>query len=410
PKFPKLQATRHEGSQRSKGTVKIATTSRTVLFAPIDPSTNLRKINRQLLSDELQALAPGQFSEGRVNTRKNIIAADARSEAGVLELLILNKIGSVAVRAFLPRAKNTRAGVITDVDTTTTEDRLTTLIDSGVRVIQVRRLGTTQTVKIVFEGDTLPAHVKIGLIRHSVKPFVPRPLQCRGCFRIGHIAAACPNDAICPKCLLQHGDDSCASLQKCVNCHQAHAATSPDCPRLKTERETCQVKARQNLMFLEAAKVVKDQRKNKRHSDQQSRKLGAGIALPRGQTTMRETDPGVQDSLRPSGMAKTTIPENDGRDPTAKDTGTHTYCKATLGIPPDPAEGTSNPRRFSGVEAWSNRTKTTAAGSSMQTTMGKVINLVFTTLRRLLELLPPSEFRTTLRSLLSLEKILGTFF
>lgn len=152
----------------------------------MDPSTNLRKINRQLLSDELQALAPGQFSEVRVNTRKNIIAADARSEAGVLELLILKKIGGVAVRAFLPRAKNTRAGVITDVDTTTTEDRLTTLIDSGVRVIQVRRLGTTQAVKIVFEGDTLPAHVKIGLIRYSVKPFVPRPLQCRRCFRIGH--------------------------------------------------------------------------------------------------------------------------------------------------------------------------------------------------------------------------------
>ncbi|KAG0412941.1 hypothetical protein HPB47_009910 [Ixodes persulcatus] len=207
-----------------------------------------------------------------------------------------------------------------------------------------------------------------------------------------------------------HGDDSCASLQRCVNCHQAHAATSPDCPRLKTEKETCQVKARQNITFLEAAKVVKDQRRNKRHSDQQSRKLGAGIALPRGQTTTRETDPWVQDSLRPSGMAKTTIPENDGRDPTAMNTGTHTYCKATQGITPDPAEGTSNPRRFSGVEAWSNRTKTAAAGSSMQSTLGKVIHMVFTTLRRLLELLPPSEFRTTLRSLLSLEKILGTFF
>ncbi|KAG0414775.1 hypothetical protein HPB47_008058 [Ixodes persulcatus] len=203
-------------------------------------------------------------------------------------------------------------------------------------------------------------------------------------------------------CSQQHGDDSCASLQKCVNCHQAHAATSPDCPRLKMERKTCQVKARQNITFLEAAKVVKDQRKNKRHSDQQSRKFGAGIALlPRGQTTTSETDPGVQDSLRPSGIAKTAIPENDGRDHTAMDTGTHTYCKASQGIPPDPAEATSNPRRFSGVDAWSNRTKTAATGTSMQSTLRKVINLGFTTLRRLLELLPPSEFRTTLRSLLS---------
>ncbi|KAG0444975.1 hypothetical protein HPB47_008200 [Ixodes persulcatus] len=198
-------------------------------------------------------------------------------------------------------------------------------------------------------------------------------LECRRCFRIGHIAAL-------------HGDDSCSSLQKCVTCHQAHAATSPDCPRLKTERETCQVKSRQNITFLEAAKLVKDQRENKRHSDQQSRKLGPGIALPRGPRFRK----------------------NDGRDPTAKDTGTNIYSKVTQGIPPNPAEGTIKPHRLSGAEALSNRTETVAAGSSMQSTMGKVINLVFTTLRRLLELLPPSEFRTTLRSLLSMEKCLGT--
>lgn len=131
----KKKKTCHEGLQRSKGTVKLATTSRTVFIAPIDPSTNLRKINRQLLSHEQQALAPGHFSEVQVNTRKNVIAADARSEAGVVELLILNKIGGVSVHVFLPRSKNTRAGVITDVDTTSTEDRLTTLIDSGVPVI-----------------------------------------------------------------------------------------------------------------------------------------------------------------------------------------------------------------------------------------------------------------------------------
>ncbi|KAG0443828.1 hypothetical protein HPB47_014484 [Ixodes persulcatus] len=163
-------------------------------------------------------------------------------------------------------------------------------------------------------GDTLPAHAMIGLIHHSVKPLVPRLLQCLKCFRNGHIAAACPNDAICPKCSQQHGDESCASPQKCMNCHQARAATSPDCPRLKTERETCQVKSRQNVTFLEAA--------------------------------------------------KTAIPENDGRDPTAIDTGTHTYCKVTQGTAPNPAEGTSNPRRLSGAEALLNRTQTAAAGST----------------------------------------------
>lgn len=77
--------------------MKLSNTARTVLFAPTVPATNLRKINRQLLSDELEALAPGQFSEVRVNRRKNIIATDARTEVGLLELLILTKIGGVPI-------------------------------------------------------------------------------------------------------------------------------------------------------------------------------------------------------------------------------------------------------------------------------------------------------------------------
>ncbi|CAN7988491.1 unnamed protein product [Ixodes pacificus] len=233
----KKKRTRHEGSQRSQGIVKLPNTARTVLFAPTVPATNLRKINRQLLSDELEALAPGQFSEVRVNTRKNIIATDARTEAGVLELLILTKICGVPVRAFLPHSKNSRVGVISDVDTDITEDRLSKIIGSGVSVVQVRRLGEKQAVKVEFEGDTLPAHVKIGLVRHSVRPFVQRPLQCRQCFRIGHVVATCPNSAICPKCAQVHGDENCTSAQKCVNCQQAHEATSSECPKLQKEKD-----------------------------------------------------------------------------------------------------------------------------------------------------------------------------
>ncbi|XP_042150135.1 uncharacterized protein LOC121838127 [Ixodes scapularis] len=224
----KKKRTRHEGSQRSQGIVKLPNTARTVLFAPTVPATNLRKINRQLLSDELEALAPGQFSEVLVNTRK----------------------------------KHNSHG-------------------SGVSVVQVRRLGKTQAVKVVFEGDTLPAHVKIGLVRHSVRPFVQRPLQCRQCFRIGHVVATCPNSAICPKCAQAHGEENCTSAQKCVNCQRAHEATSTECPKLQKEKETCKVKVRENITFLEAAKVVEEQRKIKRRNNQHVEKPGAGTSQPK---------------------------------------------------------------------------------------------------------------------------------
>ncbi|CAN7981525.1 unnamed protein product [Ixodes pacificus] len=324
----KKKRTRHEGSQRSQGIVKLPNAARTVLFAPTVPATNLRKINRQLLSDELEALAPGQFSEVRVNTRKNIIATDARTEAGVLELLILTKICGVPVRAFLPRSKNSRLGVISDVDTDITEDRLSKIIGSGVSVGQVRRLGKTQAVKVVFEGDTLPAHVKIGLVRHSVRPFVQRPLQCRQCFRIGHVVATCPNSAICPKCAQVHGEENCTSAQKCVNCEQAHEATSSECPKL--EKETCKVKVRENITFLEAAKVVEEQRKIKRRNNQHLEKPGAGTSQPKSQTTAQEVDPGAQGSSSPAGAAKANNPQNGGRDNHARGL---TYRDVTQGTP-----------------------------------------------------------------------------
>ncbi|CAN7978007.1 unnamed protein product [Ixodes persulcatus] len=167
---------------------------------------------------------------------------DARKGEGVLKLPILTKICEVPVRAFLPRPKNSRVGVISDVDTDITEDRLSKIIGSGVSVVQVRRLGKTEAVKVVFEGDTLPAHVKIGLVRQSVRPFVQLPLQFRQCFRIGHVVATCPNSAICPKCAQVHGDENCTSALKCVNCQQAHDATSLQCPKFQKEKRSCKVK------------------------------------------------------------------------------------------------------------------------------------------------------------------------
>ncbi|CAN7943691.1 unnamed protein product, partial [Ixodes hexagonus] len=137
------------------------------------------------------------------------------------------------------------------------------MMNCGLKIAHVKRIGSTTSVKVVFEGDTLPAYVKIGLVRHSVRPFVPRPLQCRLRFRIGHVAAACPNSACCSNCAEQHTERNCTAPPKSVNCSQPHAATSGECPNLQREKETCSLKARQNITFLEAAKLVQDNRRKK---------------------------------------------------------------------------------------------------------------------------------------------------
>ncbi|KAG0420658.1 hypothetical protein HPB47_003380 [Ixodes persulcatus] len=88
-------------SQHSQGKVHLSESSRTVLVVPTEAEMNLRKLNWQLLSDELETMAPKLIKEIRVNLKKNIIAIEARTEAAVLDLLITNKICGIPVRAFL---------------------------------------------------------------------------------------------------------------------------------------------------------------------------------------------------------------------------------------------------------------------------------------------------------------------
>lgn len=59
------------------------------------------------------------------------------------------------------------------------------LVSSTTAISQIRRLGTHACVKIIFHGESLPATIKIGLVRHQVRPLVPRPLECGNCLKIG---------------------------------------------------------------------------------------------------------------------------------------------------------------------------------------------------------------------------------
>ncbi|KAH9361126.1 hypothetical protein HPB48_002988 [Haemaphysalis longicornis] len=56
----------------------------------------------------------------------------------------------------------------------------------GTTIKQVTRLGKSRCVKLVFQGDCIPAYVKVGHFRHAVRPFVPKPLQRHKCLKIGH--------------------------------------------------------------------------------------------------------------------------------------------------------------------------------------------------------------------------------
>lgn len=84
------------------------------------------------------------------------------------------------VSQFIPTydGENTTESVLRRVDEDIPTYDLESVV-SSIATSQIRRPGISGYVKIVFDGESLPVIVKVGLVRHHVRSFVPRPLQCR---------------------------------------------------------------------------------------------------------------------------------------------------------------------------------------------------------------------------------------
>lgn len=239
----------------------------TILFIPVDNSISLRGLNRQALSVFFEGMAPNEIKEVRINTRKNVLAVDTTRRNARDKLRQITELGNIKVRPVIPMEETCTAGVIYDIDLAITNSDLPILIKpayEGVAITHVCRLGNSRCVKIVFKGDSIPSHVKVGHFRHVVRPFVPKPLQCHKCFKIGHVEGACAKSVVCPRCAESHTADVCRATNiRCGNCNGSHEATSKDCPRIKKEFAILKQMVRDSSSHSEASEKIR--RRRRRH-------------------------------------------------------------------------------------------------------------------------------------------------
>ncbi|KAH7952675.1 hypothetical protein HPB49_000311 [Dermacentor silvarum] len=105
-----------------------------------------------------------------------------------------------------------------------------------MKVLDFHRFGRWTSVKRLFEGDTLPDHVKVGYVRHPVRPYVPQPMQCHKCLKLGHVSAVCTGHTACLRCGGSHDVSSCRVKEiKCLNCGPSCEVNSKDCPKQNKE-------------------------------------------------------------------------------------------------------------------------------------------------------------------------------
>ncbi|KAH7966156.1 hypothetical protein HPB49_014068 [Dermacentor silvarum] len=215
-------------------------TSRTVLFRPAHNGAAFPRTSRLAIAQALSAL-PG-VKEVRVNTKKNIVAADAASPEWTEHLLATSEIAGMPVTARLPTDRTQSSGVVQGVHGNYADEDLLAAVSSKVRVVAAKRQGTTLVLR--FSAPYPPARIYLFSMPFEVRPSRPRPLQCLRCGCYGHATATCQRPVRCLRCGGPHQTESCCSSRvRCLHCGGPHPADSPNCQLWQRERRLATIKA-----------------------------------------------------------------------------------------------------------------------------------------------------------------------
>ncbi|CAN7937988.1 unnamed protein product, partial [Ixodes hexagonus] len=241
----------------SSGETVILGSSRglTVILKPKDATKPITKLNPLKLKDTFEGTAPDGVIMVRPNHRLNVLALDTRNIESTKALLKLTSLGGIAVYAYEPRPQDSVIGILRDVDKAVTELELETALRAKVPVISVRRLGSSEVVKVVF-GTTPPEYVTVGYTRFKVYPYFENPLQCSKCHRFGHVKGVCEESPCCTRCAGQHDPTHCEAETKCKNCRKTHEATSRQGPVYITEKAVLHNRRENNVDYMTAKAAI----------------------------------------------------------------------------------------------------------------------------------------------------------
>ena len=122
--------------------------------------------------------------------------------------------------------------------------------------------------KLKFEGQSLPQKIKIQGQNREVRPYIPKPLQCKSCSKFGHSENKCQSIRVCAFCSsVDHPTRWNCGTPKCANCGLEHHARAKECTFYMYNTELKLLVSRTGMSFSEAklelkARGFKDPSKN----------------------------------------------------------------------------------------------------------------------------------------------------
>ena len=173
--------------------------------------------------------------------------------------------GKFKISVSVHKTLNSSRGVVrcAELGNMSVEEIKEELADQGVTDVyrvKTKRAGKeipTNTYFVTFATPKLPSVIRVGWLQVQVKVFVPSPMRCFNCQRLGHTSKACKSAQLC-KCGKEYHDAAvaCDSPAKCINCKGDHPSDSRNCPSWIEESNIQRLKAEQGISFAEAKKLA----------------------------------------------------------------------------------------------------------------------------------------------------------
>lgn len=194
-----------------------------------------------------------------------------RSHSEANEFLQNDILQKNNLNAFIPFNKLFIEGVIKNVDLSISTTEIVSLGRSAVPVVNAMRFNRrvltegkveyvpTNTVKITFLAEQLPQHLYLYSVRFLIDRYSPPIHRCTVCQKFGHRAKFCRNPPKCDFCADNHITAQCNNKDsdpKCSNCSLKHAASSPLCMVLASQRRINKIRTDLNLSYREARQTL----------------------------------------------------------------------------------------------------------------------------------------------------------
>lgn len=152
-------------------------------------------------------------------------------------------------------------GIVKGVDIELSEKDLQNILKSDTEIISIIRLKRlnaegkwidSETVRVCFKGNVLPAHIYAFDCRFKVEAYVFPVTQCSGCWQFGHVFKFCPTKKkLCPKCGGNH--ENCDIKEfKCLNCKGPHFVLDKTCPAYFKEKQIRMIMSKEQVPYRRA--------------------------------------------------------------------------------------------------------------------------------------------------------------